>query len=325
MKHLSAQQIAVLRLQHKASVTASLIESATVLAEEASKNKVKYKGHTLDLEELPRDQDTGAYTYDVKIDGQHVPGLVDGSPELAMEKAERHIDSKKVKAADDVDFDEESVVNAMMKALGAPEDQKEDIAASVKEGQYQSWTNCYSITIDGTEYTVLSGEDAADQLAKDLVKQDLEQEPENFNPNFIRQHLYVTDTDRRLIAQEDADSYVDDLDEDRVIEEADMKDEYEAAEDDEKAKETILYNAREKLREEISERVEEGLKDPIEYLVNEQGIYTVEELMKQHFIHIDVDEAAEDAVTTDGWAHFVSRYDGDYSTTPEGFVYFRET
>jgi hypothetical protein len=39
---------------------------------------------------------------------------------------------------------------------------------------------------------------------------------------------------------------------------------------------------------------------------------------------VDVQKAKSAAVSKDGWAHFISRYDGDYETTADGVVYFRE-
>lgn len=45
--------------------------------------------------------------------------------------------------------------------------------------------------------------------------------------------------------------------------------------------------AKEKLKETYSDEVYESLKDPIEYFVEEQGIYTKEELVKQSFIQVD--------------------------------------
>jgi len=54
------------------------------------------------------------------------------------------------------------------------------------------------------------------------------------------------------------------------------------------------------------------------------GYYTIEDLLQQSFISIDIDKAAERAVAADGWAHFLSLYDGNYETTPGGIVIFRE-
>jgi len=38
---------------------------------------------------------------------------------------------------------------------------------------------------------------------------------------------------------------------------------------------------------------------------------------------IDIDAAADDAVDTDGWEHFLARYDGNSNETDAGLVYWR--
>ena len=38
---------------------------------------------------------------------------------------------------------------------------------------------------------------------------------------------------------------------------------------------------------------------------------------------IDIDAAADDAVDTDGWEHFLARYDGKSHETDSGLVYWR--
>jgi len=57
-----------------------------------------------------------------------------------------------------------------------------------------------------------------------------------------------------------------------------------------------------------------------------EKIYGSEDAVKQaiEIAGIDVNAAAEDAVDTDGPEHFVARYDGNYYTTKNGLVYWRE-
>jgi len=87
--------------------------------------------------------------------------------------------------------------------------------------------------------------------------------------------------------------------------------------------ENTKEKAVEEARDNIATDIEEALEDPIQYFVEEQGIYDVEDLLKQPFISINIDEATDDAVATDGWQHFVASYDGDSIDLPSGTVLAR--
>ena len=67
---------------------------------------------------------------------------------------------------------------------------------------------------------------------------------------------------------------------------------------------------------------DEQLKDPIGYL---EEIYSKEEAQAKaaEIGGIDLDAAAEEAVRVDGAAHFMCNYDGNYETSPSGFIYWR--
>jgi hypothetical protein len=111
----------------------------------------------------------------------------------------------------------------------------------------------------------------------------------------------------------------DSLPEDRKAEQIkEVEDKYDSG------RQKVIDDARDELRDKIYDEWYNGLEDPVDFLVEEQRLYSIEDLMKQPWIMIDVDEAAQDAVDTDGWAHFISLYDGDYQTTKNGLVYFRE-
>ena len=71
---------------------------------------------------------------------------------------------------------------------------------------------------------------------------------------------------------------------------------YEEAEEeeDENRMEEIVDEAKEKLREEIYDDWYDGLEDPIEFLVNEQGLYSVEDALKQSFIQVDYEKLADE-------------------------------
>jgi antirestriction protein len=109
-------------------------------------------------------------------------------------------------------------------------------------------------------------------------------------------YLYITDTDRRLLSQEMADNYVDDIrDEDggnRLIEEAGLDvEEYEEAESD--RQEEMLDEAREIVYDEYYNTWMEGLSDPYYFLVEEQGMYDAESFANADFVRIDFEKLAD--------------------------------
>lgn len=224
---------------------------------------------------------------------------------------------------EEVDWEEKAVTKELAKEFGKKYAKEIRESLSLENGPYSRFGTCGKFTVDGEEYVLLPSEKEAESIALQIVTQDLEGEPEIFNQDWLSNYLAIYNTDRRLLASEEADAYVDDLDEDRVIEEAGMSDEYEEAEED--SKEEVVDTAREKLRESRYNEIYKALSNPIQYFVEDQGIYTIEQLLKASFITIDTESAAEAAIRTDGWAHFISRYNGDYKETDNGLVYFRET
>ena len=224
----------------------------------------------------------------------------------------------KHKRNESVDFDDEDAVLAeVAKDLG---DDPDDCSIEEERGLTSFGEGVvYRVSCGGTEYCVAESDEAAYDLAKAVVTQDLENEPEIFNKDFIESHINMDrlrrdlHNDVRDMAEEDlremsdsefwrtANNYIEVPEED---DEGDMPDPEDYIED-------------------VAEKVaEERLKDPMDYL---EDIYGDEAAAKAiEIAGIDVDAAAEDAVDTDGWQHFLSRYDGNSRETSSGFVYWRE-
>lgn len=259
---------------------------------------------------------------------------------------------RKNKVYEHEELNNEELAKELADSLGNIE-MEEEIKNSLTwdKGRYQDWGDAGSFEADGKEYNIIEGEDEAERIAIALVKQDLEDEPEIFNKDFLERFIYISDTDRRLISVEDADSIAGDLYYDlnkenygEVFDRLDISDEWDEWEEklskaeeldsekeDSKEYEKVKEELEKYLKEEIeewkdnyAEELEGRLEDPIQYFVKDEGMYSMEDLMKQSFIQINTDEAAEAAVDEDGWAHFLSLYDGNYETTKSGYVYFRE-
>ncbi len=210
----------------------------------------------------------------------------------------------------------------LAKDLGVdPEELKEQAEAGFPYSELALAKEVVRFEMGSEEYTVFAESDAED-FAKEQVEQDLEEAPESFNQDFLVQHMTITETDRGVLANDEADSFTRDMSDEEVVKEAGMDEEWDAEEDDKK-KEIIRNKAYDMVTEKKYDEVYESLKDPVDYFVNQLGAYTVDDLMKQNFISIDIKSAAEEAVNTDGAGHYLSAYDGELHEIGEGLVYAR--
>ena len=188
--------------------------------------------------------------------------------------------------------------------------------------------NAYTVSTHGgnKEWIVMRDDDEFDAAAVEGVKDDLQESPENFEPNFIRHHIDMDKLRRELssdLSSSNAD-YVSDLEPSRFWEEApghglDIPDDVQAALDAGDEPREPTSREEEEFEEDMTR---DQLKDPIGYL---EDIYDREEAQKKaaEIGGIDVDSAAEEAVRIDGAAHFMCHYDGNYETSPSGFIYWR--
>ena len=176
----------------------------------------------------------------------------------------------------------------------------------------------YQVEWGVEEYHVAKNHDQAYALAVEVVKQDLEQEPELFNKDFIERHIN-TDKLREELESDVVDHRIEDLTEMAENEKEDFWEEWK------RAGLRLPKGEREPTGAEIEElaqkQAESELEDPMRYL---EDIYGDEAAAKAiEIAGIDIDAAADDAVDTDGWEHFLARYDGNSHETDSGLVYWR--
>jgi antirestriction protein len=145
-----------------------------------------------------------------------------------------------------------------------------------------------------------SEEDFAEQLVDDLGIV-------SFN-NF-EYYLEISDTDKRLLAQDMADSYIEGIrDEDggnRLIEEAGLDvEEYEESDSD--RQQEMLDEATEIVYNEYYDNWYDGLDDPYSFLVEEQGLYSADDFAKADFVRVDIEKLARELE----YDYTFIRYDG---------------
>ena len=170
--------------------------------------------------------------------------------------------------------------------------------------------NIHKFEHAGIGYVAIESGDEAERIAIEQVKEDLEEDPGMFTQTWLENFLYISDTDKSLLCNDEEDYFREMVTEDTNSEDYENEEE--------------MNDSIKKIVETKIEEYRKELDYPIEYFVNEMGLYSVENLMKQTWININIDEAAKDAIRTDGWAHFLSRYDGNYEITTNGIVYFRD-
>lgn len=215
-----------------------------------------------------------------------------------------------------------------------------DTPTSVEES---SWGYGYEAWIGQNEsYLIFKDEDEARNEAEASVAQDLEEEPSMFTQDWLKQFYSMSDTDRRVYANEEADSYLSDIKEEddgeRIIEEAgevddeiteayeELQEKYEDDEIDQeeydKQKEDLIDKAFNTLNDHMVDYIYERLSDPYKYFVEDQGMYSREDFFKNFSgMHLDVEKASKNAVEVDGIAHFLARYDGEEMNIGDLYVY----
>jgi hypothetical protein len=229
-----------------------------------------------------------------------------------------------------VDFnDEDQVLEEVARALGEdPDDLKieeDNGLTGFGEG------TVYSITVRGgrnKEWQVVENEDQERALAIATVTQDLEEEPDIFEKSFIGSHV-DKDKLREALHSDALDSRVNQLTE---MDAADFWGEWEREgfelpdyampEDEDEDESDDRGDPDQRDIETLAQKQAEAeLRDPMQYL---EDIYGSEAAAKAiEIAGFDVEEAAEDAVDTDGPANFLARYDGNSHTTRSGLVYWR--
>jgi hypothetical protein len=229
-----------------------------------------------------------------------------------------------------IEWEREAVIKELVDEFGEEYRDEIEETLSLTEGEWADYGDSGSVEIDGERYTLIRDEDEAERIAIEVVKEDLRNEPELFDKNWLSNFIYITETDKNMILadeesflREDAEYEAEQEFEDKYLELDEIEDEEERI----KREEELDTEKERWIEEYIKERLEDierGLEDPINYFVYEEGLYTLEELLKLPWIQIDIDEASRDAIRTDGWEHFLSRYDGTYNTTKNGLVYFIE-
>lgn len=190
-------------------------------------------------------------------------------------------------------------------------------------------TEKFKINVDGTEWLIFKDSDVAETYALEIVRSDLETQPELFAQDWLRE--FVNDDKLKEAIGDPYDYWEDEvreLDYEELLEK--MVDEGYVENDDamffklngepriETSKRAAALNAH---MEDYIEKEKPEI-DPWEWL---EDVYGKEKAGAEaiKMVGIDVDAAAKSAVNTDGWPHFVNHYDGNSHDLENGAAYCR--
>jgi hypothetical protein len=222
-----------------------------------------------------------------------------------------------------IDFnDEDAVLAEMARELDIDPDELEIDDSGRGLSSFGEGT-IYLVSIRGghKEWCVAEDVDTAYKVAVAVTTQDLEQEPEIFSKDFIESHIDKMKLARELEpdVRSGHENYVRDMDADDFWKAAGRENIALPEEDEEGELPDPDDDDIDKL---VDAMTEESLRDPMAYL---EDIYGGAEAVEQaiKIAGIDVAAAADDAVDTDGWQHFLASYDGNSHETPSGLVYWR--
>jgi hypothetical protein len=188
--------------------------------------------------------------------------------------------------------------------------------------------NEFYATDENAEYRVFKTEDDAEETAIQQVREDLEENPEYFNQDWLMNYIdgrdffeqelnemnysYVED-----IASETDSKYanrlIDELVENGIMDEDDAESENAEELADELKYDYVLLLTEDKLGE--------G-NDGLDYFINNFGEQETYKMVVDNNL-IDIDEASKDAVSTDGIGHFLSSYDGETLYLSDDCVAYR--
>jgi hypothetical protein len=171
-------------------------------------------------------------------------------------------------------------------------------------------------TKDGECYYMVESEEEAEAIALERVREDLESEPTLFNQDWLESHL---DTDRML---EEMIQDFDDLTDGEMatdwFDEDEIRDALELGEDADVSEVTMADMQGTDIYDQKAKDRAEG----VVYNKSDFGAYFPKERLIDY---LDIESAAEEAVSVDGWQHFISHYDGDSDQTKKGRVFWRDT
>jgi hypothetical protein len=196
--------------------------------------------------------------------------------------------------------------------------------ADLKVTKGRPYSKSYQVELGNQEYVVVPDDDTAYKIAIASVTDDLKDDPSMFDQEFIGRHIDQKKLKKAVYAAHMDDDYVAELARHQVDDFWDLarRLDVDKAVPDTDEEGALMEPTRKQIAAVEEAYAEDRAKAPMEYFTD---IYGHEEALKRaaEAAGIDVKAAAEDAVDTDGWQHFLASYDGNSHDTETGLVYWR--
>jgi hypothetical protein len=191
--------------------------------------------------------------------------------------------------------------------------------------------NLFYASNDNAEYIVFKSYDDAYDYAYQMVNQDLVDNPEYFNQNWLSNFVDIDGAKYYLteVYDEWNYSYANDIKmesdskySNRLISEmvdAGLMDDEDAESED--AESTAISLMDDFVEYLTNSQIDEG-RGGLDYYENNFGQEQTMQMIIENNL-IDIDEATEGAISEDGVAHFISSYDGNEIELPSGYYAYR--
>jgi hypothetical protein len=186
------------------------------------------------------------------------------------------------------------------------------------------------VLVGNKEYLIFRNNDEAEAFTLNIIRDDLESEPDIFNQDWLRSFI---DQDR--LAREIGDPYedwedeVNSLDYEELLERLEKESYVDYADPvfykkngEPRVKNKVRAKALDAVRDEYIEK-EKPAVNPMDYM---EEMYGKEQAAAEalKMAGFDVDAAAKSALQADGWPHFINRWDGNSEELENGAVYCRQ-
>jgi hypothetical protein len=259
---------------------------------------------------------------DPVVPAQPAAPPVEPAPVEEVEEAEETPEAKaaRVREALETELGDDDLVTAVIEFLEAEKFDYDDYSVDVTDN------GDGTCTVAG--YIIAANDDTPERIALEQVRSDLSDQPELFNQDWLQSHINEerlrndlwSDVEEGI--RQSPDSYGWEPGEGEEL----VRFNEEGEEDDDGEYDSAgqpIQEETEPSEDWLEAKVTELLRYPVQYM---QEIYGDEDGIKQaiQIAGIDINAAAEEAVSADGWQHFLSRYDGNSYDLPSGGVYWKE-